>query len=198
MIRSARTGLTLVELVVAIALLALLIGLGVPSFTAWIRNSQVRAVADSLSSGLRLAQNEAVRLNRSVVFSLTNAQPGLNSVAAANGKNWSVQTIAQFGDDTSKLFVQGGALAEVASGATITSAVATVCFNSTGRLTSKPASGTGATGVGTACTINDTYFEIDAPGSDRTLRVYLGLAGQVHMSDPKRPALSAASPDGCP
>ena len=52
--------------------MALLVGLAMPSMSTWIRNSRLRAASDSLQDGLRLAQAEALRRSRQVVFSLTN------------------------------------------------------------------------------------------------------------------------------
>ena len=54
---------------------------------------------------LRAAQAEAVRLNEQVVLSLSNAQPALNAAAVANGRNWSIQTVTQFGK--TQTFVEG-------------------------------------------------------------------------------------------
>lgn len=187
-------GFTLIELVIAVALLGTLMALGVPSFTAWIRNAQVRTVTDGLQSGIRLAQSEAVRRNRTMVFSLTNVQPALNATAAANGKNWSVQTATvQFGTTTSE-FVQGGALADVASGVTITGPLV-ICFNANGRLSAVVAANTGVTG---ACDVAGRTYDVNVTNADRPLRVTVGLAGQVRLCDPKRPAQSDTTPDGCP
>lgn len=198
-VRRKAIGFTLIELAVTFTLLGILIAVGLPSFMAWIRNAQVRAVADSLQSGIRRAQTEAVRLNQGVVFSLTNANPALNSTAAANGKNWAIQSIAQFADPNHQAsFLTGGALADVASSVTITGAAA-MCFNSNGRL-SAPA----ATGVpGAACVAAPQQFDIEQPGrtlssGDRRLRVLVAIGGQVRMCDPDRPTLSATTPDGCP
>ena len=65
-----RHGFTLVELMVTISLLAILLALAAPSFSTWIRNAQVRTVSDSLQNGIRLAQAEAIRRHRQVVFFL--------------------------------------------------------------------------------------------------------------------------------
>jgi type IV fimbrial biogenesis protein FimT len=186
-------GFTLIELMIGVALLGTLMALGLPSLTQWIRNSQVRTVTDSLQNGIRLAQSEAVRLNRNVVLSLTNAQPVQNATAVANGKNWGIQYVPQFGDATTNLFVQGGALADVASAVTITGPAA-ICFNSNGRLAAVSST---TTGVGSACTIADSAFNVTLTGADRPLRVTVGLAGQLRMCDPSRPARSDTSPDGC-
>ncbi len=183
--RGAR-GFTLIELVVALTLLGILIALGLPSFTAWIRNSQVRTVAEALQNGVRLAQNEAVRRNQQVVLSLTNAQPALNSAPTANGKNWSIQTVEQFGKAAE--YVQGGALADVASGVAITGPVS-ICFNSNGRLVPNPAPSV----LGAVCDGGAATFVVSHTSSDRPLRVIVAIAGQLRMCDPNRLA-----PDGCP
>jgi type IV fimbrial biogenesis protein FimT len=199
--RRASRGFTLIELAVAFTLLGILIAVGLPSFMAWIRNAQVRAVADSLQSGVRRAQTEAVRLNQSVVFSLTNANPGIDSAAAVNGKNWSIQRIASIVNPApvprDPLFLIGGSLADVSSSVTINGPAA-LCFNSNGRLTAFA-----ATDVGAACVANAQTFVIEQPGrvlssGDRRLRVLVAIGGQVRMCDPDRPTLSATTPDGCP
>ena len=204
-IRRKARGFTLIELAVTLTLLGILLAVGLPSFMAWIRNAQVRAVADSLQNGVRRAQTEAVRLNQNVVFYLTNAQPSATALApaVASGKNWSIQSItpAYVTDNTDPhwtSFLTGGALGDVASSVTITNATAALCFNANGRL-SAPA----ATGVpGAVCTAAPLQFLVQQPSpnlsaGDRRLIVQVAIGGQVRMCDPDRPALSAATPDGC-
>jgi type IV fimbrial biogenesis protein FimT len=199
--RRAARGFTLVELVVTFAVLAILTLLAVPSFTDWIRNTQVRSAADAMQNGLRLAQAEAVRRSRLVVFSLTDGQPGLNVAAAANGPNWSIQAAPVAGIDDARLqFIQGGAFGDALAGVSITGP-ASICFNAEGRLV------TGSAGVaGVACSAPAAGGSIDydvsraaaqlRQGSDRPLKVRVALGGQVRMCDPAK-ALSAANPDGC-
>lgn len=81
-------GLTLVELLVTVTLLVILLFLAAPNFITWINNTRVRTVAEVLQNGVRFAQAEAIRRNRSVVFYLTNAEPSLAAAAVANGTNW--------------------------------------------------------------------------------------------------------------
>lgn len=187
-------GFTLIELVVTIALLTILFGLAVPSFGEWIRNARVRTASDALQNGVRTAQSEALRRNRQVVFFLTNAQPAVGVSAAANGRNWSLQTVARF-DDAAPEFIQGGALADTASGVTINGPTA-LCFNSNGRLVTN-ANDTGPTGTGVAnatCNAADSVFDLTMADA-RALRVTVTLGGQVRMCDPLRSI--ATSPDGC-
>lgn len=72
-------GFSLVELVVALAIMGVLLSLGLPAFSAYSRNIKVRAAAESFMSGLQLARGEAVRLNTSVELILTNAAPVADS-----------------------------------------------------------------------------------------------------------------------
>ena len=197
-VRPAR-GFTLIELVVTIALLGILVMLSVPSFTGWIRNSQVRTVAEALQTGLRTAQAEAVRRNRQVVLSFTNNAPSATSTAAAGGKNWALQTVAQFGETTE--FITGGKLTDIASAVAIANSLTAnaVCFNANGRLAANASPGAPSA----VCTLpsaptSAVTFNVTMTGAERPLNVIVQLGGQLRMCDPNRPALSASSPDGCP
>jgi type IV fimbrial biogenesis protein FimT len=70
--RSAR-GFTLVELMIGLAMIAILMLLALPSYNEFMGNSRIRNTADSLVNGLRQAQVEAVRRNRSIEFILDPA-----------------------------------------------------------------------------------------------------------------------------
>jgi type IV fimbrial biogenesis protein FimT len=198
--RSAARGFTLIELAVTIALLVLLIGLGLPGFMTWIRNTQVRSVADSLQTGIRQAQTDALRFNRSVVFYLTNNSPSPTVVApaVANGRNWIIVRVPQFDDPTTAAwrFLTGGTLTDVASNVQVTNAAGStsMCFNANGRVADNATPGV----AGAVCTAGAKQFDISQTGGDRRLRVLVAIGGQVRMCDPDRPTLSATSPDGCP
>jgi type IV fimbrial biogenesis protein FimT len=70
---SRQRGVTLIELMIGIAIVAMLLVMGAPSFSMWIQNSQNRAAAESILNGLQLARNEAVRRNTAVRFDLADA-----------------------------------------------------------------------------------------------------------------------------
>jgi Tfp pilus assembly protein FimT len=72
-----QTGVTIVELLIAVALLSLLVGIGVPTFRSWIQNSQVRTGADALLNGVQLARAEAIRRNKPVEFILRQGRTGV-------------------------------------------------------------------------------------------------------------------------
>jgi type IV fimbrial biogenesis protein FimT len=197
-------GFTLVELMIAITLLAVLIALASPSLSQWVRGAQVRTVAETLQNGVRTAQAEALRRNRQVVFFLTDDEPGLAAEASANGRNWVIRWIPLPGDTVvsaapdNEPFVQGGAVADFAGGVTITGDAA-VCFNALGRRVAATDVATGVTGA--VCTVDPdeplAAFDIERDGAARALRVTVALGGQVRLCDPAR-TVGATTPDGCP
>lgn len=183
-------GFTIIELMTTVAILSIVLALAVPSFTEWIRNNQVRTVSDSLQNGLRTAQAESLRRNRQVVFYLTNARvQAINGTAAANGRNWAMQTVAAF-DDTNPEFIQSGTLGDV-SPTTAIAGPAAICFSSNGRVVANP-SGTGVSGA--ACAAGGATYTVTQANA-RTMSVRVTMGGQVRMCDPQRSA--ATSPDGC-
>lgn len=198
--RASARGFTLIELLVTITLLGILATLSIPSFTGWIRNSQIRTVADAFQTGVRTAQAESVRRNRQVVMWFTNGDPLTGGTPIAGGKNWGLQTVAQFGEAAE--YITGGKLADIASSVAIANDMASnaICFNSVGRMVANPSS----TGIsGAACQVpaspaTGANFNVTLTGADRPLRVIVQIGGQMRMCDPNRPTMSSASPDGCP
>lgn len=190
----AGRGLSVIELMITIALAALLLGLAVPSLSTWIRNAQIRTVTDSLQNGLRLAQAEAVRRQRQVVFFLSaNPTCDTTNTATANGRFWVVRTVSFVGDAAE--VVQCGVLAEADTGTTITGPTA-LCFSSAGRLVAIPDPGVG----GSACVVAglSRYAVSRSSGTDlRPLQVTVSMGGQTRLCDPAR-TLSDTQPDGCP
>ena len=58
----------MIELLVTMTVAAILLMLALPSYTEFMRNTRIRGTADSIASGLRLAQTEAIRMNQNVEF----------------------------------------------------------------------------------------------------------------------------------
>lgn len=193
--RPGQRGFTLIELMVTIALMAVLLGLAAPAFTLWTRNAQVRAISDTLQNGARMALSEAVRRNRQVVFFLTNtAGCSASTAPAANGSFWAIRTVPLTSGDTAET-VQCGNLSDSSPAVTITGPTA-ICFNSMGRQVANASPGAGTATCALDASGRSTY-DIATLGSDRPLRVLVSLGGQVRQCDPAR-VLSTTAPDGCP
>lgn len=194
MLKPAR-GFSVIELMVTITVLALLLGLAAPSFGTWISNARVRSVSDAMQAGLRLAQAEAVRRHRQVVFFRTDSETCSNATnAAAGGAFWVVRTVPMFAGDQVET-VQCGVLSDVAAGTTISGATA-LCFNTGGRQVANADPDIG----GTACALDASgisSFDIASAAADRPLRILVTLGGSVRLCDPAK-TLSSSHPDGCP
>jgi len=77
LMRPFTRGFTVIELLIGIAVLGVLLGLGAPAFMVWMQNVQIRNAADSVLSGMQLARTEAIRRNKLVQFALST-QSGWN------------------------------------------------------------------------------------------------------------------------
>ena len=64
-------GFTMTELIIVLAIAAILATLVAPSFISMIRNMAVRSAADELVSGIQLARSEAIRSNSKIMLALT-------------------------------------------------------------------------------------------------------------------------------
>jgi type IV fimbrial biogenesis protein FimT len=85
-------------MLVAVAIVAVLLGLGVPSITGYIEAAKLNSAAQSYLSGVQTARAAAIRQNLRTEFVLTNtpvetANLANNLVPAANGLNWVVRVV---------------------------------------------------------------------------------------------------------
>jgi len=83
-----QAGFTLLELMVTIALLAVLIGFAVPNFQAFIRSSRMSGAANDVITDFNLARSEAVK--RRVPVTLCKSQDGTTCDADATAafRSW--------------------------------------------------------------------------------------------------------------
>lgn len=78
-------GFTLVELMVAIAVAAIVLGFGVPGFQAFINGNQLAASANELVASLQTARMEAIRRNRRVVVCASGNANGGDAARCTGG-----------------------------------------------------------------------------------------------------------------
>lgn len=96
MLTRTGAGFTLIELLVGMSIVAILLGLGVPSFATFLQSSKLSSAAQGYLTGVQLARTEAIRRNQAVEFVLTNtpvetADIANAAVPAANGQSWVVR-----------------------------------------------------------------------------------------------------------
>lgn len=184
-------GFSLVELMIGLAIAALLVVLALPNYQVWIADSQIRNAAESIASGMRYAQSQAVARNSTIEFILdpTTGTGGWRARLRIDG------TILQ-----TAVFAEGARLTTM----TVIPAGATkVTFNSLGFIddplrNNENADGTAimtqiqitsATGVAGARDLNVLVGGGTAAAPDQA-----GRAG-IKICDPKWPA---TDPKGCP
>lgn len=175
-LRTQMQGFTLVELFVAILVLAILVGLGAPSFRDFILRGQIRSASEAVENGIQLARAEAVRRNLRVRF-VIGSQTGQSS--------WTVS------EDTSGTVIQQSrASGEGASTVTTTitpAGATTITFNSFGRITANADGSVSLTQVELA--------NAAAPsGSSR--RVAIGSGGAIRLCNPDT-NLASTDPTKC-
>jgi type IV fimbrial biogenesis protein FimT len=164
------SGFSLIELMVVVALLAIVASVGFPSFRGMLMNSQVRNATESVLNGIQKARAEAVKRNANVEFVL-GADTG-----------WVVQL-------PSGTNIESRSSSEGSVNVTRTTTPATsttVTFNSFGGVTAANA---------TAPTAPFTQVDFAATGADRSLRVTVGAGGNVRMCDPNLAA--GSNPRAC-
>ena len=65
-------GVSLIEMLIGLVVLASLLALAAPSFMLWMQNTQIRGGADAILNGLQVARTEAIKRNTRVQFVLGN------------------------------------------------------------------------------------------------------------------------------
>jgi type IV fimbrial biogenesis protein FimT len=207
-------GVTLIELSIGVAIMAILLALGIPSFGAWIQNAQIRTAAESVQNGLQLARAEAVRRNTAVQFALTGADWTVGCNTPAADCPASIQTRSGAEGSASAVITPSEVLPSGAAAGTSTFTGA-VIFNGLGRVdtnsTTNPASiaagdnasflVTNSTGKCVACAAGSTWDDCPTTaGPRRCLRVVVSTGGQIRMCDPALAGPTATtdpSPLGC-
>ncbi len=176
-----KSGFTLIELVIGLAVFALLLSVAMPAFTAYMQNTRLLALAESFNSGLQLARAEAVRRNTQVDF-VVLADPNRATAASKDvasgstaGKSWMVRAL----DPSTGAFdfvdgkdVQEGASQTIA----VTSGSAIVRFNNLG--------GTNLAGAIQYQFSSAAGLACAPTGPIRCMNVRLSAGGQARLCDP--------------
>lgn len=194
-------GFTVVELMVGVALVAIILVYAVPSFSVAMQNRQIRTAAESIQNGLIAARTEALRRNRPVKFSMTGStgwQVGCETPVAtvdADGLEECpavLQTRSAQESSVNAVLTTGETVAS--SGAAAASPIfdGSITFTQLGRVSSTSVSPGNLANyrltnpAGGACAAGG--------GEMRCLSVVVSVGGLVRMCDP---ALVSPDPRAC-
>lgn len=193
MLRPRSPGFTLVELAVGLAVLAILLAAGIPSFAQWIRDAQIRNASESLQSGIQRARVEALRRNRPVTFWLVSLADHRvmddTCTLSASGASWVVsiddptgQCATDLSDTTTPRILEKQTAGEGHLRTTVTARTAVapagitanrITFNGFGRIV-QDNSPIGWIGIDSTTSHED----------NRTLELHISAAGEVRVCDP--------------
>jgi len=159
-------GFTLIELMIAVALLAVLVTVGLPEFRQMLRNYEVRVAAESVANGLQRARAEAVAKNARVQFVL------------GAGTSWYVDYVAT---PNPSARLDSRASTDGSTNATLTVlpvGATTLTFNQLGQMVTPNPDGSAPL----------TQISLAAPGASQNLRVLIGAGGNARVCDPSLPS----------
>jgi type IV fimbrial biogenesis protein FimT len=176
-------GFTLVEMMIVVVIIAIATMLGIPSYRAWVQNTQIYNAATSVEAGLQKAKAEAVKRNAKIEFVLGANPPWRiqlqgNALPCPIPANTTLTTLLEC------------ATTEGAKNATAVptpTSSATVTFNSLGGVETSNSDGSAPL---TQIDFNSAVL----PGS-HNLRVTIGLGGITRMCDPN--LATGSSPRAC-
>jgi type IV fimbrial biogenesis protein FimT len=168
-------GISLIEIMIALVVLGILLALGAPSFSVFMKNSQIRDGAGAIQNGLQIARAEAIKRNEPVTFNM-----------AGPNTTWTVESVSELlqshdaatGNSTVEVSVPPPAVLPIA-----------ITFDGLGKTTlteratiqlTNPSAGACDTGPNT--------------GDMRCLNVVVSVGGQIKMCDP-HPSVTAAAGD---
>lgn len=191
MLSRGHSGFSLIELIVGMAILAMLMALGIPQYATFISNARLRATAEGITNGLNLARAEAVKRNARVELVLTDEEPRNSLVNAlppsTSGTNWVVR---EWVPATSTYnFIEGKMGAEGSgktggTGVVVASSSADATYD--GRIIF---TGFGASTIGQSISFQITYPGAGAcaaaSGPLRCLNINVSPGGQIRICDPK-------------
>jgi type IV fimbrial biogenesis protein FimT len=211
-----QAGMTLIELMIGIVLLAILLALGAPTFFHWTQNSQIRNAAEAIQNGLMLARAEAVRRNTTVRFQLVTTTTAACALSPT-GANWVVSLDNPAGAcgatpvrdipgvvDPAPRIIQVRATAEGSRNAAVNAVdtpapgvgVSLITFNGTGQAlvaATRPININVTNPSGGDCR-RDPNTNAWLNGPMRCMRVTVERGGQIRMCDPAR---AGTDPQGC-
>jgi type IV fimbrial biogenesis protein FimT len=109
--RPTQRGFTLLELIIAIAIAAILITLAVPSFTTFLNSNRVTSQANELLASLQVARMEAIRRNARVIVCASNNAETSPTPTCSAGNTWSGWVV--FSDTNANAAIDAGEVIKV-------------------------------------------------------------------------------------
>jgi len=163
------SGFTLVELMVTVAVIAILMNIALPSFNNMMKSARIRAAAEAVTNGLQKARGEAIARNKNVEFVLAADTSWTVKEAGVNGPQIELRPASEGSADVTRTVIPAGAT--------------TVTFNNLGRVT---------TNADASQILTDITTSISGV---KSLKVQIKAGGNSKMCDPS--LVVGSSPSAC-
>ena len=188
-------GFTIIEVMVALGIIAMLLMFAAPNAATWIQNTRLRSSAESVATCLQTARLEAIKRNTIVSCQMTDPASSawnvclydsVNNICQAAAGSVLASRDASEDNGITKLGLDTALSSSAAPLAAGTNMPGAATFDSFGRL---------------APTAPNNAMRVDvrnpslAAADERRLTVYITLGGQIRMCDPQLP--KATNPMGC-
>jgi len=186
----------MIELLIGMAILAIVLGLGAPAMGTYLQNSKLAAATASYYAGVQAARTEAIRRNVLTQFVLTDLPLGNAGLAndpalpSVNGRSWVVRSWRPANADFDPTLVDKKSSNE-GEGSVVAQAIVVNCALPAGCVGAIPFNGFGGT-------FDNQPYRIDisnpaagacAPGGPvRCRQIRVSPGGQISACDPAAPA----------
>ena len=175
-------GFTLVEMMIAIVILAVLLSAAIPSFSTFLKNRKVRTATEAILNGLGLARSEAIRRNTHITFALQT------DTSWTLGCTTPVGDINGDGMSDCPSAIQSRPSAEGGAGAL--ASAQTLEFNGYGQLLGLTENVT--------IPVTSTQGACETSGGNiRCLRIVVSPGGMIRSCDPQTTLTQPGSPKAC-
>lgn len=199
-------GMTIIELMVGLTILAFLLMSGAPAVSEWIRNAQIRSASESILSGLHHARAEAVKRNTPVRFQLTSTLES-DCALSTSGKSWVINLTATtspagacnnaMSDTATPYMLQKSVASASTSPVTVAADQPDIAFNGLGQQMATDTHA--ATNVVINIKASSGTCLADQPaGTLRCLRIIVSPAGQARLCDPNITDSAQTRATACP
>jgi type IV fimbrial biogenesis protein FimT len=170
--RARSAGFTLPEIMIALTVLAILVGLALPDFRQMLRNYEVRGAAESVANGIQRARAEAVSRNASMVFTL------------GSGSSWTV-------DYVTKPVTTDPPIDQRASTETPNAAMSGLAGDLSTAATKLTFNNIGIVIANADASQSLRRVNFTGTGASEALRVEIGAGGSARVCDPSLPVGNA-------
>ncbi|RZI92100.1 MAG: prepilin-type N-terminal cleavage/methylation domain-containing protein, partial [Rubrivivax sp.] len=197
---SHQRGFTMVEAVIALAIMGILMALAAPNFGNWITGTRIRATAEGVLAGLQYARSEATTRNAQVRFQLTTSLDA-SCARSINSSNWVVDMVdadpadsvvnrcnAAPSDTVAPSILQIRSATETGSRVTVAAGASQIIFNGLGRqVPIAPATAADTVSIDIA-PVSTAGSCVAAGGKVTCLRIVITPGGLVRMCNPSAAA----------